>query len=566
LGPVSARKDGIMVIARPHAHFFRGQAPTAAAALALCLLLAGSTGATIIQVPGDQPAIQLAINVAASGDTILVAPGTYTGADNRDLNFFGKNLVLLASAGPAATIIDCEALGRGFMLTTQETVASRIEGFTIQNALVDSDGGGVLLTDAGATFVNCIFHANHGDSGGGIWCNRSALIVTDCVFTDNVASGNSQYAGYGGGLWIDRLSRATVTNSSFERNIAKRGAGVWVGGAAVVDIVDCTFTENVARSWGGGLGASGGPTSLSVSGSTFTRNSATSAGGGASCEFLSPEIMDCEFTDNTSSSRGGGVFLTNADATITGTLFAGNTADEAGGGLLCFGSSPIIRSATFYGNAAVLGGGVFVGETDNPSAALIQRSIIAFSTLGEAVYCQTGSNADLSCTDVFGNAGGDWVGCLAGQLGQDGNFALDPLFCDAAAGDFRIAINSPCAPDQSPPGCALIGAFPAGCGTDAVAGAGVSAATLRLRVVPNPIVSGGRIEWTSASSAAISLRLYDAAGRLAAERDLGPVGAGSHALAWEDAFPGRKLGSGIYFLRWVSGTTAAPAVRVVIAR
>jgi hypothetical protein len=47
--------------------------------------LVGSTAspvyatAAVINVPGDQPTIQAAVSAAASGDTILIAPGTYTG-------------------------------------------------------------------------------------------------------------------------------------------------------------------------------------------------------------------------------------------------------------------------------------------------------------------------------------------------------------------------------------------------------------------------------------------------------------------------------------------------------
>ncbi|HEY7574820.1 MAG TPA: FlgD immunoglobulin-like domain containing protein, partial [Thermoanaerobaculia bacterium] len=124
---------------------------------------------------------------------------------------------------------------------------------------------------------------------------------------------------------------------------------------------------------------------------------------------------------------------------------------------------------------------------------------------------------------------------------------------------------SPCAPDNSPPGCDLIGALPEGCGVG-VPSTEAPAAQLRLQVVPNPIVTGGKIEWTSASQAPMSLHLYDAAGRLVATRDLGTVIAGRHQLAWEEAFAGKKLGSGVYFLRWESGTTVAPAVRVVVTR
>ncbi len=524
---------------------------------------AGPAGATTIRVPEDQPTIQAAINIAVPGDSLVVAAGTYTGPANRDLDLGGKDLILFASEGPASTIIDCEQQGRGFLLMRHETIACRIVGFTVTNAFADGEAGAVLMSDAGASFENCVFQNSRGDAGGGIWCNRSMVVITDCTFSENIGDGNSDYAGYGGGLWIDRLSNATVTNSSFERNASKRGGGVWVGGGAIANLVDCTFTANAARSWGGGLATGGVTTVLRVTRSTFTGNSATSAGGGAFILDTDPEFTDCRFIENTSPSRGGGLFMSASAPVLERALFAGNSAVEAGGGLLSYGSMPIIRSSTFHGNSCPLGGGIYVGATDGPSAAVVERSIIAFGTAGEAIYCEPGSSADVACSDVFGNAGGDWVGCLADQLGQDGNFAADPMFCNAAGGDFRIDASSPCAPANSPPGCALIGAFPEGCGSAAMAG-GAPPVPHGLRVAPNPLFGDGKIEWTSEGRTPLALELYDATGRLAARRDLEPLASGRHALAWSDVFAGRRFASGIYFLRATGGSDASAVVRVVI--
>ena len=43
------------------------------------------------------------------------------------------------------------------------------------------------------------------------------------------------------------------------------------------------------------------------------------------------------------------------------------------------------------------------------------------------------------------------------------NVALDPLFCDGGTADLTLHADSPCAPNNSPAGCGLIGACPVGC-------------------------------------------------------------------------------------------------------
>src|SRR5262249_62096630 len=55
-----------------------------------------------IRVPSDQPKIQSAIDIAAIGDTVLVAPGTYV----ENINFGGKAITVTSESGAKDTIID----------------------------------------------------------------------------------------------------------------------------------------------------------------------------------------------------------------------------------------------------------------------------------------------------------------------------------------------------------------------------------------------------------------------------------------------------------------------------
>jgi len=100
----------------------------------------------------------------------------------------------------------------------------------------------------------------------------------------------------------------------------------------------------------------------------------------------------------------------------------------------------------------------------NTSRLTLDRTIVALQVAGSAVACEPFALAALTCTDVWGNPGGDYTGCIAAQNGSAGNFSADPLFCDAPAGDFSLRLPaSPAIAGNSPCGEA-VGSEPAGCG------------------------------------------------------------------------------------------------------
>jgi hypothetical protein len=105
-------------------------------------------------------------------------------------------------------------------------------------------------------------------------------------------------------------------------------------------------------------------------------------------------------------------------------------------------------------------GGIYCLEG---SSVIVENTIIAFGPSGRATFCAGGSTITIACSDVIGNLGGDWSGCIADQANINGNFSADPLFCDPENGDFTIRSDSPCAP-PGVTGCGLVGALPVGCG------------------------------------------------------------------------------------------------------
>ena len=75
------------------------------------LAVAAQAGhAATLNVPADYTTIGGAIHAASSGDTVLVANGTYTGYANREMNFAGKTLTVKSVGGAANCVIDCQQM------------------------------------------------------------------------------------------------------------------------------------------------------------------------------------------------------------------------------------------------------------------------------------------------------------------------------------------------------------------------------------------------------------------------------------------------------------------------
>jgi len=226
-------------------------------------------------------------------------------------------------------------------------------------------------------------------------------------------------------------------------------------------------------------------TTAVIEGLTLTGGSAN-AGGGMLCLGFSPSIRNCTFTGNW-ANYGGALYGLEASPRLEGCVFSGNPA-RYGGAVFSWASACSLTECVFWGNSADHGGAVycwsdtgtvvvrctFSGNSAPEGAALqcgnyssvaLEATIVAANSGGQGIRCEGGSEASLACCDVYGNAGGDWVGAIADQAGLDGNFSADPLFCDAGGGDVSLNSGSPCAlllPATEV--CGLVGARPAACG------------------------------------------------------------------------------------------------------
>jgi predicted outer membrane repeat protein len=365
--------------------------------------------------------------------------------------------------------------------------------------------GGALYSESGVTHLEaCDFVGNDALYGGAVYLqNDFETYFADCAFTDNVTVGD-------GGALVDWGSSPELVRCEFHRNVASgepyvdggamksvnsdgtqltacvfadnEAYGEVVHGGAVAIYMgstlftDCVFSGNAAQgaTWASGGGAycyneydNWGPP-CELTGCRFEGNLCRGQGGGLSCEQTRAPITDCVFILN-EGVVGGGAYLQHYPGDVASCIFAENTATARGGGASCYGTSPSLpphlSRVTFFGNSSPQGGAISCTGSASP---VLDNAVLAFSFEGCALYGDPAlCEAQLVCCDVYGNAGGDWVGCIADQAGQNGNLCEDPMFCDPGSGDYSIDAASPCSPSSNPD-CGLIGALGIGCESSAV--------------------------------------------------------------------------------------------------
>ena len=225
------------------------RAGVAVAAVALCLGFAPSSGSSaIIRVPGDEPTIQEGVSAAGVGDTVLVAPGTYTGPLNRDIDFGGTNLILVSESGAGLTIMDCSRAGRGFLFVSGEDSTSVLDGFTITGGLHDI-GGAVYCKGSSPTMRNCEFSANQSPGvGGAVACVAASPLIADCVFVGN--SSELALEGEGGGLYCSQGAAPSVRRCVFFGNSSDMGGAVSCSDGSAPVVSGCLIVENAGDSGG----------------------------------------------------------------------------------------------------------------------------------------------------------------------------------------------------------------------------------------------------------------------------------------------------------------------------
>jgi hypothetical protein len=202
-------------------------------------------------VPGDYPAIQLAIRESNDGDVIIVNPGTYY----ETVNFSGKNIIL-TSVDPndpnivAETIIDADDDGSTVTFENGETTEAVLTGFTITGGFGTSNddltpgtrllwGGGIYCLGSSPTITNNIITGNHapneifGDFENAVLSYGGAIggISANPNISRNIIKNNSAYAGAA----ILIIGEPVISNNFIYDNSGYIGGGVIMFGGSLIN-------------------------------------------------------------------------------------------------------------------------------------------------------------------------------------------------------------------------------------------------------------------------------------------------------------------------------------------
>jgi hypothetical protein len=360
--------------------------PVLVVAAFLGLFPTNAAAVMVLHVPQDYPTIQSAIDAAATGDTVLVAAGTY----NETIDFQSKGITVASDSGAASTIINGDGVGHVVAMSANPGETPVLRGFTVRNGGPYGEVDGAIATGYGPALIeNNTITANRFCQGGAITASFSAATIRN-----NVISGNSQVLCSGG----------------------VGGAGVSIQGEGTVQVLNNVITGNRHDSGAGGVELFGAGT---------------------------PTIRGNVIKDNVGWVGGGVSLVNDSDATITNNIIVGNQGAQGGGIYVSvpFGArGPLVVNNTVAANRANTGLAVYA--TGFHAQTSFVNNILVGDGTAAVVECDGTYEPNppiFQFNDVYnGGTGPAFGGTCTGQTGMNGNISADPSFVDAAGGDFHI--------------------------------------------------------------------------------------------------------------------------------
>ena len=266
------------------------------------------------------------------------------------------------------------------------------------------DGGGIYVGESSLRLENCAIEGNEAArDGGGVACHRSSVTFTDCNISLN--------RGSGAGAGIDSsYCSLFFTNCTLHGNEAS-----WKGGAVYcyetsVDFMGCAFTSNTADLTGNGEGGAG----------YFHR--------------CTVDMQDCIVNGNSCGFFGGGICFDNCEtASLTNCVLVDNVAADG----KAEGGAGALQAQSYWVESLVTLTHCTISNNRAPWAAGIEAEADEIRLQNCILWNDTGGEVKGGGTITVEYS------IVKGGYSGNGNLDADPLFKNAANGNYAIQYGSP---------------------------------------------------------------------------------------------------------------------------